>query len=64
MSEQKEKRALRPAKATERLGISVPTLYRYIKHNPEFPRLHKLSERVSFLDEAEVEAFITKRMTA
>lgn len=64
MSEQKQKRALRPAKAAEKLGISVPTLYRYIKTIPNFPKLHKLTERVSFLDEDELDRFISARMTA
>lgn len=64
MSNQKAKRALRPAKAAEKLGISVPTLYRYIREKSDFPKLHKLSDRVSFLDESELDAFIAKLMAA
>jgi prophage regulatory protein len=54
-------RALRPAQAAERLGISLPTLWRYIRNNPSFPRPSKLSDRVTVFDAAELDAFIASR---
>jgi predicted DNA-binding transcriptional regulator AlpA len=52
------KQALRPAQGAKKLGISVPTLYRYARDNPNFPKLHKLSERVTILFEDELDAFM------
>lgn len=57
-------RALRPAQAAERLGISLPTLWRYIRNNPNFPRPSKLSDRVTVLDAGELDAFIASRKVA
>jgi prophage regulatory protein len=55
------KRALRPNQAAAKIGISVPTLYRLVRSNPQFPRPSKLSERVTTFDEAELDAFVASR---
>jgi prophage regulatory protein len=52
------KKALRPAKVAEKLGVSVPTIWRYCRNNPKFPRPSKLSERVTVFDEGEIDAYL------
>jgi predicted DNA-binding transcriptional regulator AlpA len=64
MSEiQHSKRALRPAQVALKLGVSVPTVWRYTRTNPRFPRPTKLSERVTVFDEGEIDAFVDSRKT-
>lgn len=64
MSEsQRAKRALRPAQAAEKLGVSVPTIWRYCRTNPTFPRPRKLSERVTVFDEQELDEFLDGRIS-
>lgn len=55
------KRALRPAQVAAKLGVSVPTIWRYARQNPAFPRPSKLSERVTVFDESEIDAFLNSR---
>lgn len=52
-----EKQQLRPGAAAARLGVSVPTLWRYCRVNPAFPRPRKLSARVTVFDAGELDAF-------
>ena len=52
------KRALRPAQVAEKLGVSVPTIWRYCRSKPDFPKARKLSERVTVFDEAELDAYL------
>ena len=59
MSELRTKRALRPAQAAAKLGVSLPTLWRYARNNPHFPKPRKLSERVTVFDEQELDEFLT-----
>lgn len=61
MSEHRTKRALRPAQAAKKLGVSLPTLWRYARSNPAFPRPIKLSERVTVFDESELDGFVASR---
>ena len=58
---QRDKRALRPAQVAAKLSVSLPTIWRYVRDNPVFPRPSKLSERVTVFDEAEVDAFLLSR---
>jgi prophage regulatory protein len=58
MSEPHTKRALRPAQAAAKLGVSTPTLWRYARTNPHFPRPRKLSARVTIFDEQELDIFM------
>ena len=52
------KRALRPAQVAEKLGVSVPTIWRYCRSKSDFPKARKLSERVTVFDEAELDAYL------
>lgn len=52
-----EKQQLRPGAAAAKLGVSVPTLWRYCRVNPAFPRPRKLSARVTVFDAAELDDF-------
>jgi predicted DNA-binding transcriptional regulator AlpA len=61
---QRAKRALRPAQVAEKLGVSVPTIWRYCRNNPKFPRPSKLSERVTVFDEAELDAYLNAAQKA
>lgn len=53
------RRVHRPARAAEKLGVSVATFYRLARTDPRFPRLHKLSERVTVVYDDELDAFIS-----
>ena len=65
MSEvQRPKQALRPAHVAAKCGVSVPTIWRYVRENPKFPRPSKLSSRVTVFDEHEVDAFLDSRRGA
>jgi len=65
MSEPKPiKRGIRPADAAKKFGVSVPTIWRYARTNPNFPRPFKLSERVTVFDEGELDAFLSARRAA
>jgi predicted DNA-binding transcriptional regulator AlpA len=61
---QRPKRYSRIAKACERIGVSKPTFYRYVRDVPDFPKIIKLSERVSVIDDEELEAWATRRRAA
>lgn len=50
-------RSLRPAQAAELLGVSRATLWRWQRDRPDFPRMRRLSERVTVLDRAELLAW-------
>ena len=53
------KQALRPAQAASKLGVSLPTLWRYCRLNPAMPKPRKLSARVTIFDEGELDAFMS-----
>lgn len=57
------KRKLRPAQLAAKLGVSVPTVWRYARNNPAFPRPIKLSERVTFFDEHQVDQYLDSLRT-
>lgn len=52
------KRGLRPAQVAAKCGVSIPTVWRWARNNPLFPRPSKPSERVTLFDEGEVDAFL------
>lgn len=64
LPEPRSKQALRPADAAAKLGISLSTLYRYVRQIPTFPRLRKLSDRVSFFYEGELDAYMASPKAA
>jgi len=46
MTQNKNKdRLIRPNEVAELLGVSVQTVHRYAKNNPDFPQKHKIGER-------------------
>jgi len=52
------RRALRPAKAADKLGIGVSTLWAKVKNDPTFPRPIKLSPRTTIFREEELDAYL------
>jgi prophage regulatory protein len=54
----------RPARAAEILGVSLPTLWRYLKRNPDFPRPRRLSARCTVFDFDELIAWRDSRAVA
>ena len=55
---ERSRRVLRPAQVAQKLGVSVPTIWRYCRSKPDFPKARKLSERVTVFDEAELDAYL------
>lgn len=51
---------IRPAGAALKLGVSVPTIWRWARLNPDFPRPFKLGSRVTLFDESELDAFLAE----
>ncbi len=54
------RRALRVSKVLEKTGLSRTTLYRLLKIG-QFPRSHKLSERVAVFDEGDIDAWLAQK---
>lgn len=50
-------KSLRPQQAADLLGISRPTLWRWIKERPDFPKPIRLSSRCTVIDQAELIAW-------
>lgn len=40
------------------MGISLPTLYRWARDNPNFPRLRKLGPRTTVISDDEIDAYM------
>lgn len=59
--ENRAKRGVRPSKAAERLGVSLPTFWRYARTIPDFPKLIRLSVGVTIVDEDELDAYVDRR---
>ncbi len=60
----RQKRFVRIAQAAAKLGVSKPTFYRYVRDVADFPKIIKLSERVSVVDDDELDAFAARRRAA
>lgn len=50
-------RSLRPKKAAEFLGISMATLWRWVRERPDFPRTRKIGDRTTVFVEDELAEF-------
>lgn len=50
-------RSIRPRKAAELLGVSLPTFWRWVKQNPGFPKVTRLSNRCSVVSLDELNAW-------
>jgi predicted DNA-binding transcriptional regulator AlpA len=60
----RQKKFIRIAQAAAKLGISKPTFYRYVRDVPDFPKIIKLSDRVSVLDDEELDAFVARKIVS
>lgn len=52
------KRAVRPAEAAAKLGISMSGLWRKVRNDPTFPQARKVSQRCTFFIEDELDAYL------
>ncbi|KFG94410.1 regulatory protein [Burkholderia paludis] len=55
-------KGLRPTQAAEKLGIGMSTLWSRAKHDADFPKPVKLSSRTTIFIEAELDAYLQKRI--
>jgi predicted DNA-binding transcriptional regulator AlpA len=53
------KRGLRVSQAAIKLGVSVPTVWRWASERPDFPKPRKLGPNVTVFDEGELDAFLS-----
>jgi prophage regulatory protein len=56
-------KGLRPSKAAEKLDIGLSTLWARAKTDPDFPKPVKLGPGTTIFIEAELDAWIEKRMS-
>ncbi len=65
MSDQQvNRRTIRPARIAEKLGVGLPTVWRYARTDPTFPKLFKLTPAVTVGYEDEVDAWVQSRRAA
>ena len=57
-------RIIRVKEAAARLGCSVPTHYRKQKTDPNWPRIIKISDRISGCTEESINAFLSDKVAA
>lgn len=55
---------LRPKQAADSLGMSVPTLYRRAKDDPDFPTLIALGPNITVISEEQIEQYVAKKAAA
>jgi prophage regulatory protein len=55
---------LRPAQAAKYLGIGISTFWDYAKGDPTFPRLFKISPRVTLVRKADLDAWMFAKRAA
>jgi prophage regulatory protein len=53
---------IRPKQTAEKLGMALPTLWAKSKKDPDMPKPIKLSENITGWVEAEVDAYIEKKV--
>ncbi len=51
---------LRARDAAPYLGISIPTLWRYARTDPDFPKPRKLSARTTVWSRVELDAYLMR----
>ncbi|MDC6132405.1 AlpA family phage regulatory protein [Burkholderia gladioli] len=51
----------RPKDAAKHLGISIPTLWRWLRVDSDFPRPFKLADRVTLFYTAELDAYLERK---
>ena len=62
--QQVNRRTIRPARIAEKLGVSLPTLWRYHRTDASFPRMFKLTAGATVCFEDEIDAWVQSRRTA
>lgn len=63
MSQHTPSKSLRPTQAADFLGIALPTLWRWLKERPDFPRSRKIGPRCTVFDQAELSAWRDSQIT-
>lgn len=58
------RRTLRPAQIAKKLGVSLPTVWRYARTDSTFPELFKLTPSVTVGFEDEIDAWVLSRRAA
>lgn len=58
------RRTIRPARIAEKLGVGLPTVWRYARTDPTFPKLFKLTPAVTVAYEDEIDAWVEGRRVA
>lgn len=53
---------IRPKQTAEKFGMALPTLWAKSKKDPDFPKPIKLSENITGWVEAEVDAYLEKKV--
>jgi len=61
---QRQKRFIRIAEAAAKIGVSKPTFYRYVRDDPNCPKIIKLSPRVSVVADDELDAYVARKAAA
>jgi prophage regulatory protein len=51
-------RCIRPAQASEKLGIGLSTLWLKVKNEPDFPKPFKLAPRTTIFLERELDEYL------
>lgn len=57
-------RFLRPPQAASHLGISVRQLYRLVKTDSDFPKLHRLGANTTVIERAALDAWADAKINA
>lgn len=55
---------LRPKQGATYIGASVPTFWRYAKHDPTFPRVFKIGPNASAVMREELDAWLKSKREA
>ncbi len=58
------RRTIRPAQGAAKLGVSLPSFWRYARTDPSFPKLFKLTPSVTVAYEDELDAWVASRRDA
>lgn len=54
---------IRPNRTANKIGASLPTLWRRVKDDPDFPQPVKMSSAITGFVESEIDAYIERKVT-
>jgi prophage regulatory protein len=54
---------IRPSRTASKIGASLPTLWRWVKDDPDFPQPVKMSGAITGFVESEVDAYIERKVS-